>query len=67
MRARTGHIIGTMFVSCNPNNTENPIKIELEGEPDSPYGWAEQPLDVEDAEHLIKVLRSMIRRVKNAA
>lgn len=63
MRSRSGYIIGGLLISCNPRDKENPINIEFEQDVPMP----DQPLDVEDAEQLIKILRSMIRRVKNAA
>ena len=63
MRNRTGHIIGGLFISCNPQDKQNPISFQFEDENPCP----DQPMDIEDAENLIKILRSMIRRVKRAS
>jgi hypothetical protein len=59
MRANHGTLLGGLLFSCNPYDGESPITIgTVDGNP------IDQPLDIEDAEEIIKIMRSFIRKIK---
>ncbi len=62
MRDRTGFYIGGLHVQHNPAEKENPITIFV----DSDISEI-QPMDYEDAENLIKILRAFIREGRKAS
>lgn len=57
-RAYTGILIGSLLIRFDQEDRENPIVFE------EAYGCWSQPLDEEDAQEIIKILRKFIREIK---